>query len=799
MDLLRSLGITRKKLRPVGQNLERGREEKPQYERNSALIKGTILAALVFLTVWAYPNEGLYQYTIEVDDFWRQETLIAPYDFAVYKDEEIIEAERKNVKYTTPPYFAEVTDARQRMEQHEAEVSSQLNRLFEIYESYQSNLDSDEMERALADSVRLEDFQRNARLVLDDTQWQMLYDSYIEHQGARERDENPIPERLDEVCMKLALETGLQFINIGIMDVPQDTVLTDEIFIRNELRSTVQPKKKENLFGINEAFDLAEEQFSDNFPDNPIMSRLGRAFFQAVFVPSLTYLRAETLGEWREKTELISPTRGMVAANSVIVSNGERVTPEIKRRITSLEREQIARSGRRLPWRMALGQLLLTLSVYLVFFLYLYVIRRTLYDDIRTVLVIALQFCIVILSFAVAVRSETLGIYVVPVAVAPVMMTVLFDSRIALIGLFTLSFLGGLLIGYDLEFTFATVLAGTFAIFSVRDIKNRGQIFLSAGVLFVGYAIVLGATWLLYDTPREVFLGDLTRVAINAVLLISSLPLLWVFERIFGITTDLTLLELSDTNRPLLKELSVRAPGSFNHSLQVANLSEAAADAIGANALLTRVGALYHDVGKMIKPEYFVENQRFGDNPHDQLKPRMSALIIASHVKDGLELAREYSLPKQVSDFIPMHHGTTLIEYFYRKAEEHATPDEAQSLESEFRYPGPKPDSKETGILMLADAVEAASRSIKEPTHKRLEGVIESIFEARAEDGQLDASQLTFRELNVIKDTFLSMLLGIHHSRVKYPGQDRKEARIEKEKTGGERGDGAAGDVVVEQ
>ena len=799
MDLLRSLGISRKKLRPVGQNLERGREDKPQYERNSNLIKVVVLAVLVFLTLWAYPSEGLYQYTVEVDDFWRQETLIAPYDFAVYKDENIIEEERNNVKFTTPPYFAEVSDARQRMEEHENEVSEQLSRLFEIYDSYQEHLEEGELEQAQADSVRLEDFQRNARLVLDDTQWQMLYDSYAAQQEALEQNIRPVPERLDEVCLKLAIETGLQFINIGIMDVPQDTVLTDEILIRNEERSTVQPKKKENLFGINEAFDLAQDQFVDKFPENPVMLRMGRAFFQAVFVPSLTYLRAETLRDWREKTELISPTRGMVAANSVIVSNGERITPEIKRRITSLEREQIARSGRRLPWRMALGQFMLTLSVYFVFFLYLYILRRPLYDDIRTVLVIALQFCIVIFSFAVAVRSEALGIYVVPVAVAPVMMTVLFDSRIALIGLFSLAFLGGLLTGYDLEFTFATVLAGTFAIFSVRDIKNRGQIFLSAGVLFVGYAIVLGATWLLYDTPREVFLGDLTRVAINAVLLISSLPLLWVFERTFGITTDLTLLELSDTNRPLLKELSVRAPGSFNHSLQVANLAEAAADAIGANALLTRVGALYHDVGKMIKPEYFVENQRFGDNPHNQLKPRMSALIIASHVKDGLELAREYNLPKQVTDFIPMHHGTTLIEYFYRKAEESATPDEAQSLESEFRYPGPKPDSKETGILMLADAVEAASRSIKEPTHKRLEGVIESIFEARAEDGQLDSSQLTFRELNVIKDTFLSMLLGIHHGRVKYPGQELKEARLEEENNTEGSGDGAAGSIIVEQ
>ncbi|MEX0748285.1 MAG: HDIG domain-containing metalloprotein, partial [Rhodothermales bacterium] len=258
-------------------------------------------------------------------------------------------------------------------------------------------------------------------------------------------------------------------------------------------------------------------------------------------------------------------------------------------------------------------------------------------------------------------------------------------------------------------------------------------------------------------------------------LLILAYPLLWVFERVFDVTTDLTLLELSDTNRPLLKELSLRAPGTFNHSLQVANLAEGAADAVGANALLTRVGALYHDIGKMLKPEYFVENQRPGTNPHTQLKPRMSALIIASHVKEGLEMGRQYKLPQRVLDFIPMHHGTTRIEFFYRKALDQRKDGDPEILESEFRYPGPRPHSKETGILILADSVEAASRSLSDPTHKRLESLIEMIFTARIEDGQLDRTDLTFRDLDQIKETFLSMLLGIYHVRVKYPGQIEAE------------------------
>jgi putative nucleotidyltransferase with HDIG domain len=287
--------------------------------------------------------------------------------------------------------------------------------------------------------------------------------------------------------------------------------------------------------------------------------------------------------------------------------------------------------------------------------------------------------------------------------------------------------------------------------------------------VFLGYLLVLTADLLLQNTPTARFTDHVIFVGINSVLLLLAYPALWIFERVFDVTTDLTLLELSDTNRPILKELSLKAPGTFNHVLQVANLSESAAASIGANALLTRVGALYHDIGKMVKPEYFVENQRGGVNPHDGLKPRMSALIIASHVKEGIEMARRIRLPQEVEDFIPMHHGTTRIEYFYQRAlSQHKEGDPAVQ-ESEFRYPGPRPHSKETSILMLADGIEAASRALENPSRKRLEGLIDAIVEARLEDGQLDNTNLTFRELNTIKESMLSVLTGIYHVRVKYP------------------------------
>ncbi|MDZ4698615.1 MAG: HDIG domain-containing protein [Rhodothermales bacterium] len=774
MGWIKNVFKSRPRIRPVGERLERGRLEDPRLQQRNLIVKGSIFLGLVALTYLAFPRGDFYHYTLAEGDFWRLETLVAPFDFAIAKDPEVIESERRNVRFTTPPYFEEVLDASARMAVKRDTVVLHLDRVFAAYARFKLGQRAGGVEMAVPDSMAYLEVRRNARVKLTPNQWQLLVQSYAErHPDLAER--RARGNRLDDLLVRKAWSVGAQLLSIGILDVPIDSVYTDEIYIRDEAESVVRTKRKESLFGLNEAFLLVRDEFSKQYPNNPDYVGVGEALFIAMFQHSLTYLRAETMREWQRKEQRISPTRGMVEAGSIIVENGEKVTREIKRRLTSLERAQQERMGRKLPWKLALGQLFLALATHLLFFLYLYSLRRQIYDDNRKVLLIALLFAGIIGSYAIAIRYPLFGMYAVPVAVAPVMLTVMFDSRVALFGLLTLALVGGHLLGYDFEFTFATIFACNLAVFSVRDIKNRGQIFLSAGMVFLGYGLVLGATWLMYDTPPGLFGEEMIRVGINSLMLIVSLPLLWIFERAFDITTDLTLLELSDTNRPLLKELSTRAPGTFSHSLQVANLAETAADAIGANALLARVGALYHDIGKMPKAEYFVENQRKNENPHDQIKPRMSALIIASHVKEGLEIGRQHNLPIRVLDFIPMHHGTTLIEYFYRKAEEHSLLESVQ--EGEFRYPGPRPQSRETGILMLADSVEAASRSLSEPTHKRLESLIDTIFRARMTDGQLDETDLTFSDLTIIKETFLSLLVGMHHARVKYPDQIEAEER----------------------
>lgn len=776
MALLEKIGLAPKRARPVGQSLERGRGNDRKSARKNLFIKIGIFVALVALTLTAFPPTDQFTYFVKEGDVWRSETLVAPFDFALYKDQATLEAEREQVRFRVPRYFREVPGVREQVAVNRDTLAHQLNRILETYESYRVNQLRGLINEAVRDSLRYVELRRTARLKLTPEQWRWLLNSHMQRVPDLAPSFSTLPEgpELSDVLLQEAYETSQQLLQAGVLDISRDSIVTPEIIITNEADGTDRRVDKEDVLGLDEAYLVAQRRFAELHPDNPELANLAYAFFRVLFQPSLEYLRGDTEREWQRQERRISPTAGVVSEGEVIVREGDLVTEETLRKLHSLARVRKETSGATIFWKVALGEFLLTTSTYLLFFLYLYLLRRQIFNDNRQILLVALIFAGIIGLYAIAIRLPSVAMFAVPVAIASILLTVIFDSRVGIFGTLALGLIGGHLLHYDFEFAFATVLAGALGVFSVRDIKNRGQFFVSAGLVFVGYVIVLTASWLIEGTPSHAYLADLLLVGINSFLLIMAYPLLWVFERTFDITTDLTLLELSDTNRPLLKELSLRAPGTFNHSLQVANLAEAAADAIGANALLTRVGALYHDIGKMLKPEYFVENQRPGDNPHDHLKPRMSALIIASHVKEGLEMGRQYNLPQRVLKFIPMHHGTARIEYFYRKAMDQRGPDEPMIQESEFRYPGPKPDSKETGILMLADSVEAASRSLSEPTHKRLETLIEMIFKARIEDGQLDNTLLTFRDLSVIKETFLSMLLGIYHVRVKYPGQKQE-------------------------
>lgn len=762
----------RRKLRPVGQTLETKRKEEETW-RNRRDIKALIILVLFGISLAAFPRGDVFEYTVQVGDTWLQQDLSAPFDFAIYKEDSTLARERRDVRNTTPPFYREMPDARAQITANRDTVAQQLNRIFESYESFLMDRSRGRLLEAVEDSLRYVHLRRNGRAKLTAEQWDRLVLAYVDGLPGlfSSRRGRVAPERLDQTLLSEAWEVSMLYARTGVLDQPLDSVLTDVITIRNEQERTERLVSKENLFGLNGAYTSAQRRFEAQYGADADLANIVVAFFRAVFQPSLEYRRAETMREWERKKQRISPTTSLVSQGTLIVREDDTITADIKQVLTSLQRAEQEKGGVRVLWRTLFGQVILILATYILFFIFLFLTRRAIFDDNKHILLIALLFAFVIGPYALAIRLPYEAMYAVPVAIIAVFLTVIFDSRVGILGTLTMALIGAHILGFDFEFMFATLFAGTLGVYSVRDIRNRSQFFISAGIVLLGYLTIISASFLMGVITLDRLWEVLLLVGINAFLFIISSVLLWVIERAFGVVTDLTLLELSDTNRPLLKELSIRAPGSFNHSLQVANLAEAAATAIGANALLTRVGALYHDVGKMAKPEYFVENQRSGINPHEKVKPRMSALVITNHVKEGIELAKSVNLPRPVLDFIPMHHGTTRIEYFYRKAVEESLISNSTVLESEFRYPGPIPNTKETAILMLSDAVEAASKSLETPTHKRLEGLVDDIIKARINDGQLDNTELTFRDLRGIKNAFLNTLIGIYHVRVRYPGQ----------------------------
>ncbi len=740
-------------------------------------VRGLLFGALVALTVLAFPERERFTFNVNVGDLWREETLRAPFDFAVRKTAETMEEERQRIRDETPPYFREERDAARLIRERRDTVAAQLQSIAELYAAAR--------EAELRGSPSARDYRRRAESLRSEagvsfstSQWELLLDDYLADvpglapPGTPARRGPPLFERLLDRAYRFALQITTPTANMrGVLDTPIDSIRTDAIIIRDpaERLDVDTPRFREDFLGINDAYDASRGTLARDLPDAPQEVAVGVEFFRAIMQPNYVYLLGDTEREIQSKINRLSPATGAVMQDEVIVRQGDVVTDEVQRKLKSLMSELDERGGARLLARRVAGQVLLSCAILFLFFLYLYLLRRQIFDDDKLLVLTTLVLGIIIGLFAVAVRLEEIAAYAVPVAVASVLLTVLFDSRVGVFGTLSLALIGGHLIGDDLAFTFATLFACTIVVFSMRDIKNRGQIFLAAGMLVGAYVVVLATMQLLLGISPQGFARDLVMVLINAFLLLFAYPLLWVFERLFGVTTDLTLLELSNTNRPLLRELSKRAPGTFNHVLQVANLAEACADAIGANALLTRVGALYHDVGKMKRPEYFVENQRTGDNPHDRIPPALSAAYIVEHVTEGLKIARRNRLPEEVVQFIHTHHGTTRIEYFYRKAVDARSNDASAVDESAFRYPGPRPQARETAILMLADSTEAASRAIDDPTPENLVRLVDGILKARVNDEQFARSDLTFADLTIIRETLLKMLISINHSRIKYP------------------------------
>ena len=464
----------------------------------------------------------------------------------------------------------------------------------------------------------------------------------------------------------------------------------------------------------------------------------------------------------------INSTHGLIVAGQIIVSKGELVTNERYQKLLSLRQKYEGKEWDLLAYYLVLlGQIILVGLSLLILFLFIKQYRVDVLNNTTKISMILSVILLMVVISSLVLSLDINLIYIVPFCIAPVILKAFFDNRIALFTHMIAILIIGFIVPNGFEFVFLQFIAGIVSILSVLKMYKRSQLFISVAKVILVYFVIYISLSITHDGSFvSLDVNILIQLAISGALTLFAYPIIFLFEKIFSLVSDVSLLELTDTNSVLLRQLSEKAPGTFQHSLQVANLAEMGALEIGANALLTRAGAMYHDVGKLKNPMYFIENQSINLNPHDEIGFDESSEIIISHVLDGIEIAKDNNLPDELIDFIRTHHGTTTVQYFYKQFIANF-PKEDIDVKA-FTYPGPKPHSKETAILMMADSVEASTRSLKNSTAENIDALIERVINKQIEEGQFENASITLKEITKLKKLFKKKLVNIHHLRVEY-------------------------------
>jgi putative nucleotidyltransferase with HDIG domain len=716
-----------------------------------------IAAAFVVSGLFFFPTGKSYRFAdLREGEIYEGEQIIAPFTFSIDKTPEEYNRDVRAARESVPPVFlrADSVEARQ----------------LQALASFLAGIEH-HVEALAPDSLKLrrlrEFFAAQPQMVMSEDGLRLLLNGFS--RGPRLLKFQNYAAQLQRIARDLFA--------VGILSLERSALpaYVQKISIRTGATETVE--NLEPFAGMEAAKATALQKLREVPNLNDTAINLGYQILDSFLQPNLFYDERETQQRQNEAGAKVPRARGTVLARERIIESYDKVTPEHLQKLKSLmaemARRRVSEGGFR--WFLPiLGRVMILLIGVGMIGAFLFISRPQIYHDPRRVLLIALILLLVIfISYLIHLIGLTE--YLIPVAMATMLLTLFFDVQTAFVGTASLGIMLGSMRGYEFNTIFTALVIGLFAILAVRRVRSRTWIFKAILLLAAGYVSTIAATAFLRFTPlSQVLLNLRDGVLLNALLCpIFTYGLMVVFEYLFDLTTDATLLELSALNRPLLRELALQAPGTYHHSIVVGTLSEAAAEAIGANSLLARVGAYYHDIGKTEMAEYFVENQRGGKNPHEKLTPNMSLLVITNHVKRGIEIAEENNIPREVRDFIPEHHGTNVVSYFYKKALEKNGDSEVQ--ESDFRYPGPKPQSEETGIVMLADAVEAACRALRDPSITRLRNMVNSIVEDRFKKGELDECPLTLRDLNFIKESFIRTLTGIFHGRTQYP-EDEKSA-----------------------
>lgn len=678
------------------------------YRNNTIIYKVILFLITTVAIVYLFPKGGQFKYDFNNGQLWKYDNLYATFDFAIQKTDEEISSEKKEIKSNSKLYFNYKTD-----------VVSKVN------ETFKNRIGILKVEDSLSIS------EINRLEVIGESIINKIYNSGFLEVAS----ENVVSENNQIVALKKDNE---------VEDVSFKNLLTSKDVLK--------------IIKIN----LGKEPY--NYGQKSLLNILA-----SIVKPNVTFDEVYTNKVIENEISKISYTKGKVTEGELIILKGGIVEGKKLAILNSLKSESASKvwTDSNYNW-IVFGYTILVSLALLMLLLFLHKYRIEIFENNNKVTFIFFNVFAIIFIQTLVIKYNADYLYVVPLSILPIIIKAFFDARL---GLFT-HVLTVLLLGYivpnSFEFIYLHIIAGIVTILTVSELYKRANLFISVAQITGIYMI----TYFAFSIIKE---GNASQVnwdyfilfAMNGLLSFLSIILIYMYEKVFGLVSDVTLLELSNTNTKLLRELNEKAPGTFQHSMQVANLAEAAANEIGANSMLVRTGALYHDIGKMLNPMYFIENQSTGVNPHNDLSPRDSSKIITDHVIKGVELAKKYNLPDRIIDFIRTHHGTSSTYYFYKKEQE-LNPDTKIDIKN-FQYKGPIPFSKETAILMMCDTAEAASKSIKNPTAQSISNLIDKIIDKQMADNQFLNSDITFREIKVIKKVIKKKLMNIYHLRVEYP------------------------------
>lgn len=679
------------------------KEKKKEISYRDLLYKALIFIGTVAVIVYFLPRDGKFNYQFDIEKPWKYGQLMATFDFPIYKDDKVVKREQDSILSSFQPYF-------------QLDKNIEKNTLKKLKEDYQTYL----------------------RDILPST-------DYVRH----------VEKILSEIYRAGILSTE------ELAKLHKDS--TSAIMVINDKLANQRSIGK--LYSVKDAY--AYLLTADTVHYRPDILR--QCSLNEYLYPNLTYDEQRTETAKKETLDNYSWANGIVLSGQKIIDRGEIVSQETYNILESLRKESIKRSESIGQKRLMLGGQILYVSIFMLcFMLYLDLFRKDYYNrkgSLSLLFALIMFYCVVT---AIMVTNNIFNIYILPYAMLPIIIRVFLDSRTAFLTQVVTILICSICLRYPHEFILLQLAAGLVAIFSLRELSQRSQLFRTAFLVILTYVAVYFAFELITENDLSKLNGSMyIYFIINGALLLFTYPLLFLVEKTFGFTSNVTLVELSNINNNLLRRLSETVPGTFQHSMQVANLAAEAANRIDAKSQLVRTGALYHDIGKMENPVFFTENQSGGVNPHKNLNYEQSAQVVISHVTDGLKLAEKHNLPKVIKDFITTHHGRGKTKYFYISWKNDHPGEEPE--EDAFTYPGPNPFTKEQAILMMADSVEAASRSLPEYTEESISNLVEKIIDSQVAEGYFRECPITFKDIATVKAVFKEKLKTIYHTRISYP------------------------------